>query len=309
MNEIIKQSSEFLTGPITQERYFTARFGGKLSKLYGSRGQILTGIYEYLRWVDDNADENPYFANPPKALEFLGRQRVLVTYGTEAFGNITPQERRFLDLPWNNIREELQHPIREAITNLLDGIELDILHGGSLARNFKEIRKYNINNFGNSIDIIGLSLNSRNPGRRPKFDEFLNQWSMLGTLNDFAEDLENHQLKVGFSPEEAEEINLGYTASYRRLKALYIYTKERFNSEKLKSLAQTALNVKEFLGLDIPWWQKLLSIVYMFRAVTKASIIIRYPQETFIANLKREGIRDRLKLLISQNRPRIDEEN
>ncbi len=278
------------------EKFFTARAMSKIAAFFGERGVLAVGTYSYFRWIDDIVDQGLY--SDEEKMRFLDRQKDVIT--GEFNDGLSSKEAEYQDLPWQAIGEKKDELTAHALT-LIETITDDLLHSGAKPRTFDEIKKYNTDIFIASIGAINLILNGKSLKVDDKFKEFLNSWYTVGTLKDFQEDLDLFSLKVGFSEEETETINEFPTPEERRMEALRIYDRSHFYTERNNNTSNMMNGAKEFFLQDMPWWQKDLSYLYIYRAGLKSIVTVQYPANEVINRYKHEALMARAKRIISQN--------
>lgn len=279
------------------DKYLTSKIIAKFALFFGEKGELAVGIYTYLRWVDNSVDLSPAVLNQERGL-FLQRQINLLTGDTPE--NPHPIELMFVDLPWKSVGKDNTGLLKKKVSTVLQTIQDDNNHKGCLPRTYSELRQYNIDTFLTCIQILNIILNGKDLIASGNFMELVNTGMNIISLRDFLEDLEYEMLQVGFSEDEAEIINGLPTSAERRMEALHVYDKYRFQKEKGRNLRSSSEKKYEFLELDIPWWQKALSIIYMLRAQVKAYLTVNYPEQNQIGDIKRQGLNAKTKRLIRE---------
>jgi hypothetical protein len=205
-----------------------------------------------------------------------------------------------VSLPWSSVGEDNIDLLKTKVSTVLQTVQDDNNHKGSIPRTYSELREYNINTFLTCIQILNIILNGKDLKAGAGFEEQINNGMNIVSLRDFLEDLEYEMLQVGFNKDEAEIITGLPTSAERRMEALHVYDKNRFQKEKGRNLRSSNERIYEFLELDIPWWQKALSIIYMLRAQVKAYLTVNYPNQEKIGAIKRQGLKTKTKRLIHE---------
>lgn len=279
------------------DKYLTSRVLAKFARFFGEKGELALGIYTYLRWVDNSVDLSPAAHKLEKDL-FLQRQINLLNAGTPE--NPHPIESMFVDLPWETVGKDNTGLLKKKVSTILQTIQDDNEHKGSIPRTYSELKEYNINTFLSCIQILNIILNGKDLIASGNFMELVNNGMNIISLRDFLEDLEYEMLQVGFNEDEAKIISSLPTSAERRMEALHVYDKYRFQKEKGRNLRGSSERLYDFLELDIPWWQKALSIIYMLRAQVKAYLTVNYPDQNQVGAIKRQGLTAKTKRLIRE---------
>ena len=257
---------------LLNEEYLAARAFSIFPIIYGERGDFAVTAMTYFRWVDDLIDKNGL--SYEGKVKFIKRQEELHMEGLPR--NAYEIERRyhsFYDLMGPCVGE-----IREKATILLGCIKRDFNHQGYKARTYREIRHDNIRTLSTCIEAVAFILNQKPMKPTKKFVNMVDYWATLGSLSDLQEDIERGMLQVPFSREEVEEINSKRNERERKMLALKIYDEERFNKEKQRAIDGLRQNAYSFLQLDMPFWQKVLSTIYIrVREPIKLRREVTYP--------------------------------
>lgn len=276
------------------EKYLSVKVLAECSSVLGDKGQIMTGVYSYLRWIDDQVDESDI--RKQDKLSFLNRQKKIVS--GQDLKKLLPEENNFRCLPWASLDTENKGTINQCIQNIIRTMKDDVMHQESFARNDVSMSHYRVGAMNSCLTIVGTLFNGREIGTSRNFDELLDAWSNLGYLLDFQEDIGRNMLQVNFSNFEVAEINSKNTSDERLALALRIFDKNRFDNEKKKSVATSEKLKWEFLDRDMPTWQKFACIAYSFRVLLQSVTEIKYPTKDVTGAILRRGLVSQTKRLI-----------
>lgn len=262
---------------IENEKYLAARLFRVLPALYGDRGEVAIGAYQYFRWIDDVIDEDMSLSQEEK-IAFLEKQISLNEDPSSQ--DLQPIETYFFkELPWNSLSPEILDQLAPKIKMILSAIKDDLLHQNFVPRNEREMRHYNYRAVVAAIDALGVILNGTSVQPTKKLMDLIHHWNLIGALKDLEEDVANGLAMVPLGPEESKLLTESQFQEILEDVFKKLLTRARFEAEKKRNLKGILLNSSAFLELQMPLWQKVLATLYILGRVLPRSVFTaQYPQ-------------------------------
>ncbi len=188
-----------MSSPAEVEKYgfdknLASRVFEAFPKIYGEKGRLFIGGYQYLAWIDDQIDENVLLSISQKR-EFLDRQLKLVRGDTPE--NLSPFESLFLNLPWQKVPAE---QVRKQVEIILYGIKDDLDSMPLHARSRASIRHTEWRTAIATLRIGSLILNDTDFYITARFAKLMEFWAAKDNVNHFYEDLGFGVLKLPVDP-------------------------------------------------------------------------------------------------------------
>ena len=244
------------------EPYLSARALQACHGLYGRNGEVVVDFYTYFRWFDNIAD-SPQMSHSYR-LEFIERQKNLIKYGTLE-GTLLPIEKFYQRLPFDAIPQEFHPQLKREFLNIAHSIGDDVRHFGLFPRTRRQIHQNNIRTFLPYAETVSIALNRHSTRPTNHFIELLDLWNYLGALLHLPKDLDEEKIiKIGFTKEEVAQITPLETVEARREKVLSIFNLGRYRREWEETLDRFRIVTTSFFELDMPFYQMLISSMYLF---------------------------------------------
>lgn len=249
--------------------------GAKLLELlpivYGEKGRRVVSYFSYFRWVDDIVDESTLSSREKMA--FLERQFNIVH-------GVLPEE----PYPMENVLVKAANPefpyaadLRGKTEEVLQSFVDDVQHSTFLPRKEQELRVYNARSLLTCLEAVGIIMNGRPIKTSEGFYELANAWNNVGTLLHLKEDLSQGLIRVFLSDAECAIIEGIQNPEERKKQFTLLMTRDRFIKNRNSCASIIIKDIPSILDLDIPVWQKIIAIAYMFKVAVKTRLFMKYP--------------------------------
>lgn len=245
--------------PLQEEKYLSARLMRYLPIIFGERGEMAIGVYQYFRKVDDLVDEGDI--SREEKLGYLDREIGQIKNWQENEWEETSVWKRLRCSGLPKKKEIYFQAFLE-----LNAIRDDVV-GGGRAKSDREARHYNWRTLLPCLEGLALILNGRGIRPTAKFMKLLDSWNSIGSLIDLEEDAGRGMYQLPLQRTEIEEFNR--LNDEERDKFYRGVIGRRFGDIVKGVFEGLVLNQGSFLKLDLPLWQRYLSFGYMIRADMK----------------------------------------